>query len=68
MYMNYGIIDLGFNLFRLEIFKYENYKLINIFLKREVVGLVSYLLLEGYLFDLGIDFVIWVVKDFIEIS
>lgn len=68
MYMNYGIIDLGSNSLRLEIFKYENHKLTNIFSKREVVGLASYLLPEGYLSDLGIDSVIRVVKDFIEVS
>src|SRR5690554_1027945 len=66
--MNYGIIDLGSNSLRLEIFTYENHKLTNIFSKREVVGLASYLLPEGYLSDLGIDSVIRVVKDFLELS
>jgi len=66
--MNYGIIDLGSNSLRLEIFSYENKKLTNIFSKREVVGLASYLLPEGYLSDLGIDSCIRVVKDFLELS
>ena len=66
--LNYGIIDLGSNSLRLEIFSYENKKLTNIFSKREVVGLASYLLPEGYLSDLGIDSVIRVVLDFLEVS
>lgn len=66
--MNYAIIDLGSNSLRLEIFKYEDKKLSNIFSKREVVGLASYLLPEGYLSDLGIDSVIRVVKNFLESS
>lgn len=66
--LNYGIIDLGSNSLRLEIFNFENKKLTNIFSKREVVGLASYLLPEGYLSDLGIDSVIRVVKDFLELS
>ena len=66
--LNYGIIDLGSNSLRLEIFKLENHKLTNIFSKREVVGLASYLLPEGYISDLGIDSVIRVVKEFIEVS
>jgi len=64
--MNYGVIDLGSNSLRLEIFSYDGKNLKNIFSKREVVGLASYLLPEGYLSDLGIDSAIRVVKDFLE--
>ena len=42
MYMNYGIIDLGSNSLRLEIFKYDNNQYI---FKKKLVG--SYLLPEG---------------------
>jgi len=66
--LNYGIIDLGSNSLRLEIFRYQDEQLTNIFSKREVVGLASYLLPEGYLSDLGIDIVIRTVNDFLNLS
>ncbi|WP_025724409.1 rod shape-determining protein [Acholeplasma granularum] len=66
--MNYGIIDLGSNSIRLEVFKYDGKKLHNIYSHREVIGLASYLLPEGYLSDLGIDTVIRVLKEFINLS
>lgn len=60
--MNYGVIDLGSNSVRLEIFKYENKELKNIYSKRAVVGLASYMLPEGYLSDLGIKSAIDIVS------
>ncbi len=62
--MNYGIIDLGSNSVRLEIFSYKDSVLKNIYSKRAVVGLASYVLPEGYLSDLGISSAIDVVKTF----
>src|SRR5690554_1008108 len=53
--MKYGIIDLGSNTVKLLIYKPTNNKLEVLYEKREVAGLASYLLPEGYLSDLGIE-------------
>lgn len=52
--MNYGIIDLGSNTVRLNVFSYENERIIKIFSKKEVVGLAAYVV-NGELSKQGIQ-------------
>ncbi len=61
--MRYGVIDLGSNTVRLVVYKYEEEKLKRVYTRREVVGLASYLLPEGYLSDIGINATINIVAE-----
>lgn len=64
--MKYGVIDLGSNTVKLLIYFPEGDKLNILHEKRQVVGLSSYLLPEGYLSDLGILKAIEVVDKFVK--
>ncbi|MBN3491215.1 hypothetical protein JV173_06835 [Acholeplasma equirhinis] len=67
--MRYGVIDLGSNTVRLvvyDIIDQNNFK--KVYSRKEVVGLASYLLPEGYLSDMGILRAIEVVKELKEDS
>lgn len=61
--MRYGIIDLGSNTVRLVVYKYTDEKLKKVYTRREVVGLASYILPEGYLSDIGINAAISIVAE-----
>src|SRR5690606_22119158 len=66
--MNYGIIDLGSNSVRLEIYSFQKDEMKHVYSRREVLGLASYVLPEGYLSDLGIDALIRVLNELVQSS
>src|SRR5690606_15379837 len=66
--MRYSVIDLGSNTVRLVVYDYINNKLRKVYSRKEVLGLASYLLPEGFLSDVGIERAILTVKEFVADS
>lgn len=62
----YGIVDIGSNTVRLEIYKYEDGDLRRFFKKKENLGLASYIN-KGVLSDRGLERLLATLKDFVDI-
>lgn len=62
----YGIIDIGSNTVRLEIYNHDNGELNLFFKKKENLGLASYIL-NGVLSEKGLNRLIFVLKDFVNV-